>query len=260
MSSPRRRGRPGLKALRAAAPVLLLTLLASGCTALGTQADDGSQQSFVAGDGTWELVSEADRTEPVALSGPASDGSVIDVSTWRGQVVVVNVWYAACAPCRIEAPDLAAAAQDYAGSGVQFVGLNTRDGAAAAKAFEREFAIPYPSVMDAASGQALLALRGVVPPAAVPSTIVLDRQGRPAGRIVGRADPGVLRGMIDEVAGGPATPTPPTGARPGAARDDSGEQDLSEASSPFWRSSPEARPTRLTSPALAGDSPATGQP
>ncbi|TNM60473.1 TlpA family protein disulfide reductase [Quadrisphaera setariae] len=183
------------------AGLVALSVTLSSCAGLGVQGDDGSQQGFVAGDGTWELVAETDRTDAVQITGPGSDGSTVDVSALRGHVVVINVWYAACAPCRVEAPDLAAAAREYSEAGVRFVGINTRDGLAAANTFERQFSVPYPSVMDSGSGQALLALRGVVPPLAVPTTIVLDRQGRPAGRIVGRADPGVLRGMIEQVAG-----------------------------------------------------------
>jgi len=216
----------------------------SGCVSLGVQGDDGSQTSFVAGDGTWELIAEPERGAPVELSGQGTDGSTIDLASLRGQVVVVNVWYAACAPCRIEAPDLAAAAQDYAGSGVAFVGINTRDTQAAANAFEQRFAIPYPSVLDAETGQALLALRGVVPPAAVPTTIVIDTQGRPAGRIVGLADPAVLRGMIDQVTGiAPASPPVGTGEESSAVEAEAAAAPSTDQSE-SWVQAPRQQATR----------------
>lgn len=182
----------------AAAAVLGLT----GCTAsdaLSEQARAGDAKNYVSGDGTVTTVASTDRSEPVELSGTTADGATVDLADWRGDVVVLNVWYAACAPCRAEAPDLAEAATAYAGEGVRFLGINTRDDAAGALAFERTYGIPYPSVLDASSGAALLALRGDVPPQAVPTTLVLDGEGRVAARVLGRVEGSTLRGLLDDV-------------------------------------------------------------
>lgn len=170
-----------------------------GCTPeLGaTGTDTGNQQGYVGGNGTFTAVQPSQRGAPVELGGPATDGSTVDVADWRGQLVVLNVWYAACAPCRTEAPHLAAIAGDL--PDVRFLGINTEDGLANAQAFEKRFEIPYPSLLDAESGQAVLALRGIIPPQAVPSTIVLDTQGRSAARIIGAAPEDVLRGLIADV-------------------------------------------------------------
>lgn len=123
----------------------------------------------------------------------------MDVAARRGDVVVLNVWYAACAPCRAEAPDLAEVSAEYADRGVRFLGINTRDDAAGAQAFQRTYGIEYPSVLDATSGAALLSLRGKVPPQAVPTTLVLDAEGRVAARALGRIDGSTLRGLLDDV-------------------------------------------------------------
>ena len=183
-------------ALAAAAALLL-----SGCTAGGLtdQARAGDNKNYVSGDGTVTLVESGDRDDPVDLSGTTAEGDEVDLADWRGDVVVLNVWYAACAPCRAEAPDLVAVATDYEADGVRFLGVNTRDDVAGAQAFQRTYDIPYPSVLDASSGAALLALRGSVPPQAVPTTLVLDAEGRVAARALGRVEESTLRGLVDDV-------------------------------------------------------------
>ena len=128
------------------------------------------------------------------------------MADWRGDVVVLNTWYANCPPCRAEAPDLAALSADYAADGVQLLGINRTDDAGTAQAFERQFEVPYPS-LDDADGAAIAALQGTVPVNAVPTTVVLDREGKVAGRILGLADPSTLRSMVDDAAGR-GRPTP----------------------------------------------------
>jgi thiol-disulfide isomerase/thioredoxin len=190
---------------RAAALLAALALgvgALSGCTAsdaLSQQARAGDAKNYVAGDGSITLLAPAERGDPVELSGTTTAGETADVAAWRGDVVVLNVWYASCAPCRAEAPELAAVARDYADRGVHFLGINTRDAQAGAAAFERTYELPYPSVLDAKTGSALLALRGQVPPQAVPTTLVLDAEGRVAARVLGRVDGSTLRGLIDDV-------------------------------------------------------------
>ena len=95
-----------------------------------------------------------------------------------------------------QAPDLAAAAD--ANPEVRFVGLNTEDGAPTAQAFERKYAVPYPSILDAGSGENVLALAGLVSPQSIPTTLVLDREGRPAARVLGRIDPEIFQGLLDD--------------------------------------------------------------
>lgn len=200
--------RPTRHRRRSAAALLVTASLAlGGCSAsnqLSQQARAGDSKSYVAGDGSVTEVSPGERGEPVSLTGPATGGGQVDVPAWRGDVVVVNVWYAACPPCRAEAPDLVDISGDYAADGVRFVGVNTEDGEATALSFEREFGIDYPSVLDARTGAALVALRGQVPPGAVPTTLVLDRTGRVAARVLGRVDPDVLRDLLDGVLAEPA--------------------------------------------------------
>lgn len=188
--------------LRAVGVVLaggVAVILLAGCTAAasGGRTGDGAEAGYVSGDGTVSTWLAGERGEPVRLMGKDFVGADVDTGAWVGDVVVINTWYAACPPCRAEAPDLVAAAQDYASQGVHFIGVNGIDDAGAAQPFERNFKIPYPSIADA-DGTAIAALQGRVPVEAVPTTVVLDRQGRVTARIIGRLDPTTLRALIDE--------------------------------------------------------------
>lgn len=144
---------------------------------------------------TWDADS---RPGPIELTGTDYAGAAVDLSAWRGDVVVLNTWYAACPPCRAEAPDLVEVATEYAEKGAHLVGLNFTDDQGTAQAFERTFSVPYPSIHDA-DGTAVAALQGTVPLQAVPTTVLLDREGRVAARILGMADPSTLRALLDDL-------------------------------------------------------------
>lgn len=109
----------------------------------------------------------------------------------------MNFWYAGCAPCRAEAPDLQKLSVQF--PEVQFVGVNVRDSAATAAAFERKFGVTFPSILDANSGDVVLAFTGVVTPQAVPTTLVIDKQGKVSARVLGRIDPSTLKALIQTV-------------------------------------------------------------
>ncbi len=171
-----------------------------GCTPTitGGWDDSGEPTGYVSGDRSVTTWEPADRTGPVEVVGVDFAGEPIDLAGWRGDVVVLNTWYAACPPCRAEATDLVALAEDYADAGVHLLGINSTDDAGAAQAFERTFSIPYPSVHDA-DGSAVAALQGVVPVQAVPTTVLLDRSGMVAARVLGVIDPSTMRALIDEL-------------------------------------------------------------
>lgn len=162
---------------------------------LARQAKAGDNKNYIAGDGSVTEYAVADRKPPVGLAGELYDGTVVDSRDWAGKVIVLNFWYAACAPCRLEAPRLEALYKQFKANGVRFYGVNIRDEEPAAAAFERTFGITYPSMQDK-NGGILLAMTQYVPPQAVPSTLVLDKQGRVAARILGLADQSILKSLI----------------------------------------------------------------
>lgn len=177
--------------------VLAAALLTSACGRdapgqAGSAADDGYSVS----NETIVLVSPADRHPAPDISGTTLDGDTWSLASYRGSVVVINIWASWCAPCRAEAPALKAVSEDLADNGVVFVGLNTRDSDTTARAFEKNFGITYPSVIDT-DGQLQLRFAADVNPSAIPSTIVIDQEGRVAGRILGRASESTLRAVIE---------------------------------------------------------------
>lgn len=176
--------------------VLLMPLLA-GCGAAGDTAV-GSEQAFVAGDGSITEV-PADQRQPAPdLRGTTLSGEEFALADQAGDIVVLNVWASWCAPCRSEAPALAEVAQQTADKGVVFAGLVTRDSDASARAFVDRFALDYPHVIDS-DGALQMQFRDNLPPQAIPSTLVIDQQGRIAARVLGEVSAPTLRSLIDRV-------------------------------------------------------------
>ncbi|RAN72817.1 thiol-disulfide isomerase [Bacillus sp. SRB_336] len=187
------------RSLFAATGALLAVGLAA-CTAndpLASQAVAGDNKGYIAGDGSVTEYTLAKRSDPVEFSGKLFDGSTVSAAKLRGKVTVLNFWYAACSPCRLEAPDLQSLHTEFEPQGVDFLGVNIRDEAATAEAFERTFKLTYPSIMDKDGGVLLsLSQRKFVPPDSVPTTLVLDKQGRVSARILGTADKSTLKALI----------------------------------------------------------------
>jgi thiol-disulfide isomerase/thioredoxin len=185
----------------AAAAGLVLAAALAGCSSAND--DGGADRGYVAGDSAVQTVPPDKRREPVALSGDTLEGQSFDLAGVRGRPVVINVWASNCAPCRKEAAELKAASTELGTANATFVGLNTNDQQASAKAFERRFAVGYPSLFDP-GGDLLFALRGAVPPNALPTTLVLDRQGRIAARVSGATTRRTVVGLVQDVLKEPA--------------------------------------------------------
>lgn len=182
-----------------------LLLGAAGCSqdpnSIAAQAKAGDQKGYVSGDGAVETIPPAERGAPVQLKGELLDGSAWDIASTRGKVLVLNVWGSWCAPCVAEAPDLQKAWEGIQADRVpaQFVGIDFREDPARGAAFQKKAGITYPSLTDE-SGVAILALQGKAP--TVPTTLVLDPQGRIAARVNGPASASTLRGLVDDVVAG----------------------------------------------------------
>ena len=178
------------------APIFVITML-SGCAANDPLADQfkaGDNKNYIAGDGTVTEFSTENRAEAVEWFGPTENGEILSSSDLRGVVTVMNFWYAGCAPCRAEAPDLVALQAEH--KTVQFVGVNVRDSAATALAFDKNFGITWPSIIDSQNGTVMLAFTGIVTPQAVPTTIVIGKDGKVSARILGRIDKSILSTLI----------------------------------------------------------------
>jgi len=185
---------------RIVAVVLAMGLSAgmAGCAndPLAEQFRSGTNKNYISGDGS---VTEFQGERSVGEHWVAEtfDGQVLDSKNLLGQVVVLNFWYAGCAPCRAETPDLADIASDFEGKGVQVVGVNVRDTAETALAFARNQNLNYPSVMDIEFGSVVQAYTGVVSPSAVPTTLVINAKGEITARVLGRFVPSTLRSLVE---------------------------------------------------------------
>jgi len=181
--------------------ILAVTLALSGCASSDPLANQITGDNYTSSDGSITELAVNSRDDAISFeSSNTSDGSTIRSSDYLGSVLIVNFWFAACPPCRFEAPDLAELADQYADRGVQFLGINVYDDVAVANSFERDFGIGYPSILDVETGAARLAFAGQLPPNGVPTTIIVDRQGRVASRLSGAIlDRAVFEEMIESV-------------------------------------------------------------
>lgn len=189
--------------LRAGSVLAIASTMAfslSACAAndpLASQFKAGDNKNYIAGDGSVTEYPLANRGKSVKWAGPTETGGVLSSEQLSGVPVVMNYWYAGCAPCRAEAPDLLAISKKF--PKVQFVGVNVRDSAATAAAFNRNFKLTWPSIIDSSTGSVALAFTGIVTPAAVPTTLVIDKQGRVSARVLGRIDKSILTTLVQTV-------------------------------------------------------------
>lgn len=195
-----------LRATRALAVALVALITLASCSSgesgssLDKQRQDASDQGYVSGDGSTTSIPQGDRTGAVEFEGVTEWGETVTYADFRGTVTVVNFWYAGCPPCRAEAPDLVSAHAEFADRGVQFLGVNTRDGKAQAVGFAEEYGIEYPSILDTLGDRAVQrAFAAHTPLNAVPTTLVLDVEGRVAHRVIGQiAGASQMRALITE--------------------------------------------------------------
>lgn len=178
--------------MRVLACLIAVAVTLSACAA--------SRGTPTATDGVVEIISAEDRQEVEPFTGELLDGGTFDSASMAGKVVVYNVWGSWCAPCRTEAAALGQVSEETQELGVRFVGINVRDNDAAARAFEDNYDIEYPSITTDTSSDAVLAFGPALPPSAVPSTLVVDAQGRLAARIVGPTDYSTLTTIVTETA------------------------------------------------------------
>lgn len=187
------------RAVLSTAGVAVAALVLSACSSGGTSGGSGNT-NFITGSDGIATVKKGDRQAAPDLSGKTIDGKTLSTADYKGKVLVVNVWGSWCSPCRAEADNLVQVAKATADKDVQFVGLNTRDTSTEpAVAFEKKYAVPYPSLYDPTGRLMLRFKKGTLNPQAIPSTIVIDRDGRIAARALQALSEDKLREMLDPV-------------------------------------------------------------
>ncbi|MBO0817873.1 MAG: TlpA family protein disulfide reductase [Actinobacteria bacterium] len=188
--------RPALVCAVAAAAALITSCSGGQAAQNGPGSGDTNYVNTSVGTTTFKA---GQRPDAPSISGTTLTGSALRLSQYRGKVVVLNFWASWCAPCRAEAPAMAQLSGSYASRGVQFVGVNVKDpGKVNAQAFDRNLGIGYPSLYDPA-GETMLAFRQTVPPSGIPSTLVIDRTGHIAGRVIGQVTYSSLKQLLSQV-------------------------------------------------------------
>ena len=184
---------------------MLAVVLVAGCSTTGADEPTraGNQAGYVGAEKSLTIIPPDERQAAPDVAGAVlgEEGKVISTADLTGKVVVLNVWGSWCGPCRAEAPALQQASEETAGV-AQFIGLNTRDfDQGPPVAFNRSNKITYPSIWDP-TGSVLVSLSGTLPPKAIPSTLIIDKQGKVAARVVGTVTETTLVDMITDIAAG----------------------------------------------------------
>lgn len=171
--------------------LLLLTLTLTACSTGGNEFQP-NEQSFISGNGIVTIIEKSDRELAPPITGPLLGGG--NYSQEQGRVQLMNVWASWCSPCRAEAPalqELSVAHPD-----VQFVGVLTRDNLVAAQAFVDRFGLTYPTITD----DALLAdFTGQLSVNAIPTTLLIDKEGKVAARISGEITYSTLDELLTDL-------------------------------------------------------------
>jgi thiol-disulfide isomerase/thioredoxin len=186
--------------MRRLAGLLAAVGVLAGCSTGDGAVDvnNGGEFRFVAGTPAGEIIPVDERAEAPEFAGTLLGGGEFDSAALAGQVGVLNFWGSWCAPCRVETPEFDEVATDLADDGVQFLGINVKETSEQfALAFVERFGISFPSLYDP-RGEVALAFRDY-PANAIPSTIVLDPQGRVAAVYTGEVSQDDLRQVLDRV-------------------------------------------------------------
>ncbi len=197
--APRFRGDPGRRAVLAAAAALLAL---TGCASGESRADvtNGGEYRFVAATPAGEVIPPAERAAAPEFGGTLLGGGAWESGELAGQIAVLNFWGSWCAPCRVETPEFQEVYAEVRDEGVAFLGLNVKEADEQfGQAFVDSQGIEFPSLYDPA-GEVALAFRDY-PATAIPSTIVLDREGRVAAVYTGAVSQDDLRAVIDLLLG-----------------------------------------------------------
>ncbi|CAL9671213.1 Thiol-disulfide oxidoreductase ResA [Actinosynnema sp. ALI-1.44] len=162
--------------------LLVALLVLTGCSTGDDAVVAGSDFQLVAPAGQVRIRYDADDRKVVrGLSGPdvRDAAKTVNLDDYAGKVVVVNIWGSWCPPCRTEAPELQKVQDELGADVVQVLGVAVKESSPdGPRDFLANRQLSYPSIYDE-SGRSILVFKGL-PPNAVPSTFVLDKQHRVA--------------------------------------------------------------------------------
>lgn len=118
------------------------------------------------------VASAASDPPAPAFSLPARGGSTIDLSQYKGQVVMINFWASWCVPCRQEMPLLDSIYKKYKPLGFTLLSVNVEPEQKDAESFLKQTPVTFPVVFDAKSK-----VSGLYNVQGMPTTVFIDRKG-----------------------------------------------------------------------------------
>jgi thiol-disulfide isomerase/thioredoxin len=119
------------------------------------------------------------------LSLTTASGEAKSLANWKGKIVLLNIWASWCVPCREEMPQLDKLQAELGGEDFDVVAVNIdRGGADKAKKFLEETGASHLTLYTDSSGKLFAGVKAV----GMPTTLLIDRDGREIGRLVGPAD------------------------------------------------------------------------
>jgi thiol-disulfide isomerase/thioredoxin len=118
-------------------------------------------------------AASAARDEPApTFSLPSRGGATIDLTQYKGQVVMINFWASWCVPCRQEMPLLESIYKKYKPLGFTLIGVNVEPDQKDAEGFLKQTPVSFPVLFDAKSQVSSLYNVQVMP-----TTVFIDRKG-----------------------------------------------------------------------------------
>ena len=178
--------------------LVLSCLILTACATPNAAIQNSGEAGFISGDGTATFLKVEDRKSAPELIALDFKGQEIDLKNYKNKVVVLNVWGSWCGPCRKEAKELQELYVKNKDSGVEFIGINIRDSRVSAEKFITNFGITYPNIFDR-DGVKLLGFKDTLPANAIPSTVLVDKNGKVAARQLGPIERALIQGFISSL-------------------------------------------------------------
>lgn len=177
---------------------LLSFLLLTACASPNASIQNSGDAGFISGDGSATFLKVEERESAPKLQATSFNGETIDLNSYKNKVIVLNVWGSWCAPCRKEAKEIQDLYLKNKSSGVEFIGINIRDSKVSAEKFISNFGITYPNIYDR-DGVLLLGFKDSLSANAIPSTVLIDKNGLVAARQLGPIDRALIQGFISSL-------------------------------------------------------------